>query len=91
MKADINNRAEINKLLDTLTENATGKWGVMKAQNMIEHLSMIIEHSNGKRTIEQRTTNEEANAIKQKMIYSDIEIPQGLKSPLLPDEAVQRW
>jgi hypothetical protein len=87
MKADINNREELNKLLDTLTDKAPGGWGVMKAQNMIEHLAMIIEYSNGKRTIEQRTTDEEANAIKQKMIYSDMEIPQGLKSPLLPDEA----
>jgi hypothetical protein len=49
MKADINNREELNKLLDALTENATGAWGVMKVQNMIEHFAIIIEHSNGKR------------------------------------------
>ncbi len=87
MKVDINNRKELNKLLEALAETTAGSWGVMKAQNMIEHLAMIIEYSNGKRTIEQITTNEEANAIKQKMIYSDMEIPQGLKSPLLPEEA----
>ncbi len=38
-----------------------------------------------KKTAAQRTTDEEARAIKQTMIYSDTEIPKGLKSPLAGD------
>jgi len=87
MKADITKRKELNELLDKVTENTNGLWGIMKAQNMIEHLATIMQYTNGKKTIAQRTTNEEANTLKQRLIYTDAEIPQGLKSPLLPDEA----
>ncbi len=87
MKIDITNREELNRLLDSLTEDKIGNWGVMKAQNMIEHLAIIMEHTNGKRTTSQRTTEDEAKALKQMMIYTDAEIPKGLKSPLAGEGA----
>ncbi len=87
MTIDITNRKHLNDLLNTLTESTEAKWGVMKAQNMVEHLATVTEYTNGKKTTAQRTTDEQAKVIKQTMIYTDAEIPQGLKSPLLSDEA----
>lgn len=87
MKLDITNRSEFNNLLSLLNEESQPIWGVMKPQNMIEHLALVIEYTNGKRTVAQRTSIEEGNAIKQSIIYSDKEIPQGLKSPLAGEGA----
>lgn len=82
MKVDITKREALNKLLDALAESAESKWGVMRPQNMIEHLALVTEYTNGKKNAAQKTTKEEANALKQVIIYSDMEIPMGLKSPL---------
>jgi oxepin-CoA hydrolase/3-oxo-5,6-dehydrosuberyl-CoA semialdehyde dehydrogenase len=87
MKVDITNRKELNELLNTLTEDTLPKWGVMRPQNMVEHLALVTEHTNGKRIAAQRTTEDEAKAAKQIIIYSDAEIPQGLKSPLAGEGA----
>lgn len=87
MKVDITNRKELNALLDKLTENTQGQWGLMKAQNMIEHLALVMQHTNGKKQAPQRTTDEEAKKMKDMMIYTDAEIPQGLKSPLAGETA----
>lgn len=87
MKVDITNRKELNQLLDKLNEDSMPQWGVMKPQNMVEHLAFIIEHTNGKRAMTLRIPAEEAAKIKQAMIYTDMEIPQGLKTPLAGEGA----
>lgn len=87
MKVDITNRAELNALLNRLTEDTQGQWGLMKAQNMIEHLALVMQHTNGKKQAIQRTTDVEAQKIKEAMIYSEAEIPKGLKSPLAGETA----
>ncbi len=87
MKVDITNITALKDLLNKLNENSLGAWGVMKAQNMIEHLATIIQYTNGKKEIAQRVSDEEASKNKQAIIFSDMEIPQGLKSPLLTEDA----
>lgn len=87
MKVDITNRKELNGLLEKGMHDTKASWGIMKFQNMIEHLAMIMQYTNGKKTIAQRTTDEEAMAARQALIYTDAEIPKGLKSPLLGDVA----
>jgi oxepin-CoA hydrolase/3-oxo-5,6-dehydrosuberyl-CoA semialdehyde dehydrogenase len=86
MKVDITNRQELNTLLNNLTENTQPKWGSLKAQNMVEHLAKVLQYTNGKREIAQRTTEEEGLKAKQAFIYTDAEMSMGLKSPLLPAE-----
>ena len=86
MKVDITNRQEVNSLLNNLTENTQPKWGQMKPQNMIEHLAAVLQYTNGKKQIAQRTTEEEGLKAKQFLIYTDAELPMGLKTPLLPVE-----
>jgi hypothetical protein len=53
---------------------------------MVEHLAKTLQYSNGKKEIAQRTTEEEGMKAKQAFIYCDVEMSQGLKSPLLPAE-----
>lgn len=83
---DITNRQELNTLLNDLTENTQPKWGQMKPQNMVEHLAKVLQYTNGKKQIAQRTTEEEDLKAKQGFIYTDAEMSMGLKSPLLPEE-----
>jgi oxepin-CoA hydrolase/3-oxo-5,6-dehydrosuberyl-CoA semialdehyde dehydrogenase len=57
----------------------------MKPQNMVEHLAKTLQYSNGKKEIAQRTTEEEGLKAKQAFIYTDAEMPMGLKSPLFQE------
>jgi hypothetical protein len=83
MKVDITNRKELNTLLNYLTDNTQPKWGQMKPQSMIEHLAKTLQFSNGKKEIAQRNSDEEALRAKQNFIYTDVEMPMGLKSLLV--------
>lgn len=85
MKVDINKREELNNLLDLICEDTEAKWGLMKPQHMIEHLVKTLEFSNGKMLLALKATEEEAKLAKEKFIYTEVEMPQGLKSSLLGD------
>jgi hypothetical protein len=91
MQIDITNRSQLSSLLSKLFETTEPLWGNMKAQNMIEHLSNVLQYTNGKKQIAQRTTAEEGLKAKQAFIYSDAAMSKGLKSPLLPVEGPIRF
>jgi hypothetical protein len=86
MQIDIRNRNGLAVYLSKLTESSQPLWGNMNAQNMIEHLSKVLQYTNGKKEIAQRTTEEEGLKAKQAFIYSDLPMSMGLKSPLMPAE-----
>jgi oxepin-CoA hydrolase/3-oxo-5,6-dehydrosuberyl-CoA semialdehyde dehydrogenase len=81
-RIDITNRKELNNTLSRLTELSVSKWGIMQPQNMIEHLIKTLQYSNGKKEIIQKSTEEEAKQAKAAFIYTDVEMPMGLKSSL---------
>ncbi len=81
-RVDITNRKEINALLSKLTTQSEARWGIMQPQHMIEHLIKTLQHSNGKKEIGQKSTEEEAKQAKAAFIYTDVEMPMGLKSSL---------
>ncbi len=87
MKADITNRKELNIFLNNLTDNTEPKWGLMKPQNMIEHLTKTLQFTNGKKQAALRSTENEAKIAKEEFIYTDIEMARGLKSALAGDVA----
>ena len=87
MKVDINdNRQEIFDVLKTIDVNMKPLFGKMSPQHVAEHLAFAIGVSTGKGPGKQFTTAEEGEGIKAKMIYSDSEMPQGIKNPILSDE-----
>ncbi|MBS1772784.1 MAG: DUF1569 domain-containing protein [Bacteroidetes bacterium] len=82
---------KIDETINTISKlNADTQpvFGGMTPQQMVEHLVTTIKMTNGKRHIEQRTTKEEGEKWKQGMIYSDMDFPMGLKTPLIPDGPV---
>jgi hypothetical protein len=85
MGIDINKREEIYSLLDNLFEDAEAKWGLMKPQHMIEHLVKTLEFSNGKLQLTLKTSEEQAKVAKDTFIYTDVAMPQGLKSSTMGD------
>jgi hypothetical protein len=87
MSIDIhNNRENIFQLLKTLTPQSQPSWGKMTPQHVVEHLAFSISISNGKGPQKQYTQPEEAEALKGRMIYSEMEMPQGIKNPILGEE-----
>ncbi|MGZ3852179.1 MAG: hypothetical protein ACXVBX_05260, partial [Flavisolibacter sp.] len=82
MQVDITKRQELNMLLNRLTEDTEPRWGNMKPQNMVEHLATVLQYTNGKKQIAQRTSEEEGRIAKEAFIYSDVPMSMGLKSPL---------
>eukprot|EP01136_Pigoraptor_vietnamica_P013226 Opistho-1_new@4145 len=79
----IDNIEETITTLNKLSADTTPLWGGMTPQHMVEHLTMTIQASSGKMNIEQRSTPEEAAVAKQALIYTDMQIKQGVKSPLM--------
>jgi hypothetical protein len=87
MKVDIlNNREELLNTFKNLDVNTKPLFGKMSPQHVVEHLTFSLGVSIGKGPGKQFTTPEEGEAVKAKLIYSDAEMPQGIKNPILGDE-----
>jgi hypothetical protein len=87
MSIDIHNkRTEIFDLLKKLTPETQPLWGKMTAQHVVEHLAFAVSISNGKGPQKQYTQPEEGEAIKGRIIYTEMDLPQGIKNPILGDE-----
>lgn len=81
----IENIEETIARLQQLQADTAPQFGSMTPQQMVEHITVTIRGSNGKIQIPLRFTPEEAAAWKEKMIYTDMGFPMGLKSPLVAD------
>lgn len=71
--------------LQQLQADTIPQFGSMTPQQMVEHITVTIKGSNGKINIPLRFTEDEAAVWKKKMIYTDMDFPMGLKSPLVAD------
>lgn len=71
---DINNRAELRRLLLSLKPDTTPIWGKMTPQQMVEHLVDQVEWTNGKKIPFCEQPTDKAYQMKQLMVYSDKEI-----------------
>lgn len=85
---DIGNKEKIKALLCTLSEQAMPRWGTLTPLGMIEHLVETVEYTNGKKQASCELTFEQAQKRKAAMIYSDAEMPMGVKTPLKKDDPV---
>ncbi len=84
MVIDIKNKREdIFNTLQNLNKDAKPVFGLLRPQGMIEHLAFAISISNGSGPQKQYTTTEEADGIKGKIIYTEMELPQGIKNPIM--------
>lgn len=71
--------------LRMLTPDVIPRFGNMTPQQMVEHLVSTIKFTNGKQQVPQRTTKEEGDAFKAEWIYTDMEFPMGIKTPMIAD------
>ena len=72
-------------LLNNLPAVAVGKWGKMKGQQMVEHLSGFFKISTGKLKFPLVTPIEYLPKYRE-FLYSDKEFRQNTKAPVLPEE-----
>lgn len=75
------------ELLETLRPHAKGIWGVMNAQEMVEHMSYAFRMANGKDSYELVTPAENVERM-QAFVKSDREFKPNTKNVLLPEVAV---
>lgn len=83
---DILNPMELRKKLEELTPETQPKFGIMTPQHMVEHLALVVEFSNGKRTAELQKSIETAMRWKQVLIYTDYEMQPGVRAPFIPED-----
>ncbi len=85
---DILNKSELKSVLSKLSPDKQPVFGIMMPQHMVEHLAMVTEFSNGKRTSELQKSVETSMRWKQVLIYTDYEMQPGVKAPFIPDDAL---
>lgn len=74
-------------LVAQLDANANGAWGVMNAQQMVEHMSYSIRIANGRLPMEIVTPAESLEKVKGFML-SDKPFRENTKNSMLPDTAL---
>ena len=82
---DINNKHVLFSSIDKFKEGAKPLFGILTPQHVVEHLITSLRLSTGKKEIEFTGNQEIADKIKAVLIYSDAEMPQNIKNPLLTD------
>lgn len=76
----------IPSLFATLSSKQTGKWGVMNAQQMVEHVADFFKVSTQKIKFPLLTPIENLPKFKS-FLLSDKEFKENTKAPMLPNEA----
>jgi hypothetical protein len=75
------------RLVKKLKASELGKWGVMNAQEMVEHMSYAFRQANGKDKYE--LVSAEENLVRlQAFLMSDKEFKPNTKNVLLPEIAI---
>jgi len=80
------NRRNIQKLLNSLTENTKPNWGKMTAQQMLEHLETTLLYSLGEPEAENCFTPEEHLEKYQDSLYNHRKMPKDFPAPFLPED-----
>ncbi len=83
---DILNKVELQNVLGKLKADAQPLWGKMSPQHRVEHLAKSMQMSYGKFKVKFYFTPEEAEKLKEKLIYGDAQLSPGIKNPVLGDE-----
>jgi hypothetical protein len=82
----ISDRKTLNELLSKLQSNILPLWGTLTPIGLIEHLITTMEYTNGKKITVCNLTPEQIEIRKQAVIYSDAELPRGIKTPLSKED-----
>lgn len=83
---DISNRQQISTLLSGLEPNKQPIFGMMTAQHMVEHLSLVLKLSSGKGEQKLFFPEEKAEKVRSIFIHGSRALPIGFKTPFLPTD-----
>ena len=82
---NIHDRKLLNKILSGLSPKMKPLWGIMNPQQMIEHLIDCVRDTNGKTFAPFTRNKKEAESEKELMVYTDMELPRGIKASGVPE------
>jgi hydroxymethylglutaryl-CoA reductase len=77
---------DFNNWLSLLTHESIALWGKMDAQQMVEHLIIAVNVSNGKQLITLATPIEKVEKVKKIALLSDRPLQREFKNVALPTE-----
>ncbi|MDX2174092.1 MAG: hypothetical protein SFY56_13395 [Bacteroidota bacterium] len=83
---NIHDKEKVFEIINNFQKDAKPLFGKLTSQHVLEHLMMSLHISTGKRVIEFKGNEEMAQKIKANLIYTDAEVPEGVKNPLMTDE-----
>jgi hypothetical protein len=83
---DILNTEQLQNILGKLKADSKPLWGKMSPQHIVEHLGKSMQMSYGKFKAGFYFTKEEADKLKEKLIYGDAQLSPGIKNPSMGDE-----
>lgn len=85
MMIDIRNRALILNCLEQLNTSTKPRFGQMDAQQMLEHLYISVQLSIGTYPMQLMEDERRAAIAKRMIIETNRPLPEGFKTPALPD------
>lgn len=83
---NFNHTEQVQTQLASISPDLKPLWGIMTPQHMVEHLILSIQISTGKGPQKLYSEERMANIIKQKVIYTETELGQGIQNPILGDQ-----
>lgn len=76
---------EIWQLLATLKPETPAAWGIMSAQNMVEHLILPLRIARGELPISVVTPEDKVERVKNLMLLGTAPLKKGFAAPFLPE------
>ncbi|MEO8861661.1 MAG: hypothetical protein ABI358_09570 [Ginsengibacter sp.] len=80
-------KADFIPLLEKLNGTEKGKWGVMNAQQMVEHFADAVKNASGKLILPVINEGERLHKSRE-FLMSDIPFKENTKNPLIPEEGL---
>lgn len=72
--------------LKHLAPDATGSWGKMNGQQMVEHLILMVQVANGRKQLPSLPPNKERTEKAQAWLMTDKPFRENTVNPVLPEE-----
>lgn len=85
---DITNRKTLFEVISFLQPDDMPVFGEMTPQHMVEHLARSVAFSNGNEIQNLYYPAMVAEKMKQSLIYTEVQMPVGFKSPVLPENGL---
>ncbi len=80
-------KSELIPLLKKLKGDEKAKWGIMNAQQMIEHFADAVKNASGKLTVPTLNEGERLQKLRE-FLMSENPFKENINNPLIPEEGI---